>query len=79
MLLSEKMKQVKLSPAEQNIIQFMQEHPFDLDQYAISQLANQLYVHPSTFIRLAKKLEFDGWLSLRQAFKEEQQHLNARF
>ncbi|RBR36631.1 hypothetical protein EB26_00679 [Enterococcus cecorum] len=35
MLLSEKMKQVKLSPAEQNIIQFMQEHPFDLDQYAI--------------------------------------------
>lgn len=79
MLLSEKMKQVKLSPAEQNIIQFMQEHPFDLDQYAISQLANQLYVHPSTFIRLAKKLEFDGWLSLRQAFKEEKQYLNARF
>nr|WP_248628301.1 MurR/RpiR family transcriptional regulator [Enterococcus cecorum] len=79
MLLSEKMKQVKLSPAEQNIIQFMQEHPFDLDQYTISQLANQLYVHPSTFIRLAKKLEFDGWLSLRQAFKEEQQYLNARF
>lgn len=65
MLLSEKMKQVKLSPAEQNIIQFMQEHPFDLDQYAISQLA--------------KKLEFDGWLSLRQTFKEEQQYLNARF
>lgn len=79
MLLSEKMKQVKLSPAEQNIIKFMQEHPFDLDQYAISQLANQLYVHPSTFIRLAKKLEFDGWLSLRQTFKEEQQYLNARF
>lgn len=79
MLLSEKMKQVKLSPAEKNIIQFMQEHPFDLDQYAISQLANQLYVHPSTFIRLAKKLEFDGWLSLRQAFKEEKQYLNARF
>lgn len=79
MLLTEKMKQSKLAPAEQNIVHFMNQFPFELEQYSIQQLAKQLFVHPSTFIRLAKKLGFDGWLSLRQAFKEEQLYLKTHF
>lgn len=79
MLLTEKIKQTKLSPAETTIINFMLQHPFELTQCSIQQLAKQLFVHPSTFIRLAKKMEFDGWLSFRQVFIEEQTYLKTRF
>ena len=79
MLLTEKISQLKLSSAEQIIVQFMEEHPFELEQYAISELAKKIYVHPSSFIRLAKKLEFDGWISLRKAYTNEKSYLDARF
>ncbi|MHC5374973.1 MurR/RpiR family transcriptional regulator [Enterococcus sp. LJL120] len=79
MLLREKLKAAKLSPSEKTIADFMLAEPENLNQLTVQELAKKTFTHPSTFIRLAKKMDFEGWLALREAFLEEWQYLNNQF
>ena len=79
MLLQEKMRQIKLAPAERSLIDYLLAHPTAMSDQTIKELSEKTYVHPSTFIRIAKKLGFNGWIDLKKAFVEEQTYMNSHF
>lgn len=79
MLLQEKMQQTEFSAAEKSLIAFLLEHPRAIKTETIKEISAKTFVHPSTFIRVAKKLGFSGWLELKAAFLEEQQYMNSHF
>lgn len=79
MLLSEKMRQTKFSPSEKQVIDLILAHPDKLAELTVKELAQAAYVNPSILIRVAKKLDFSGWVELKAAFLEEQAYLENHF
>lgn len=79
MLLIEKIKETHFSPAEQTVIDYLHRHSSEIDQRTIKEISEKTFVHPSTFIRIAKKLNFSGWSEFKQAYLEEQQYLTRHF
>ncbi len=66
MLFQQRIKNIKLSTTENNIIQFILEHNEELENYSIRDLAKQTYSSTSTIIRLAKKLGYNGYEELKK-------------
>lgn len=79
MLLTERMKEKIFSPSEEAIIHYMFDQQGDLRQKTTKQIAAETYTHPSTLIRVAKKLGYQGWVDLRNDFNEEINYLNTHF
>lgn len=79
MLLSEKMKQTDFSAAESAVIEYISNHSEKIGEMTIKEIAQTAFVHPSTLIRVAKKLGYDGWLELREVFLTEQNYLHSHF
>jgi len=79
MLLIEKIKETNFSPAEQLLIDYILKKSSAIENQTIKEIAQATYVHPSTLIRIAKKLGFNGWSDLKSAFLEEQRYLNSHF
>ena len=79
MLLTERMKETIFSPSEEAIIDYMFEQRGDIRDKTTKQIAEATYTHPSTLIRVAKKLGYQGWVELRNRFSEEIGYLNSRF
>lgn len=50
-----------------------------IEPLTIKEIAEANYVHPSTLIRVAKKLGYKGWLELREEFLAEQTYLQTYF
>ena len=59
MLLKEKLKQINFSPSESEVIRFLQANETTLADRTIQQIAATCYVHPSTLIRIAKKIDLN--------------------
>lgn len=78
MLIQEKIRQTNFSTAEQNVIDYILNRPQSLN-LTIKEVAEAVYVHPSTLIRIAKKLDFNGWLEFKIAFVKEQEYLTHHF
>ncbi|MEY8445108.1 MurR/RpiR family transcriptional regulator [Enterococcus ratti] len=79
MLLKEKIKQTTFSPSETEVIHFIQHHEHHLKELTIQQIAKTCYVHPSTLIRVAKKIGFNGWVDFKNAFIAEIEYLEGNF
>ena len=79
MLLQEKIKQTSFSPSETVVIEFIQTHEHQLNELTIQQIAKTCYVHPSTLIRIAKKLGFSGWVTFKEALVTETEYLEGNF
>ncbi|MDY0406724.1 MurR/RpiR family transcriptional regulator [Virgibacillus sp. 179-BFC.A HS] len=79
MLLTEKMKENIFSPSEQAIIHYMFEQRENIQDKTTKQIAEETYTHPSTLIRVAKKLGFHGWMELKNIFMAEMDYLNSHF
>lgn len=79
MLLIDKIQQTNFSPAEQILIDYILQESTNIGEQTIQQIAKATFVHPSTLIRIAKKLEFNGWTDLKTAFLAEQNYLNSHF
>ena len=79
MLLKEKLKKIAFSPAETEVIHFIQSHEYQLKEATIQQIAKACYVHPSTLIRIAKKAGFNGWVHFKEAFLAENEYLEGNF
>jgi len=79
MLLSEKMKQTDFSNAENALVEFILAKGTAIEPLTIKEIAEANYVHPSTLIRVAKKLGYKGWLELRTEFLAEQTYLQTYF
>jgi DNA-binding MurR/RpiR family transcriptional regulator len=79
MLLVEKIQETNFSPAEQSLVEYILEQKTAIEDYTIKEIAEATFVHPSTLIRIAKKLGFRGWSDLKMAFLEEQRYLHSHF
>lgn len=79
MLLQEKMRLDYFSSAEKSLLTYILENPSIIEVETIKEIAQKTFVHPSTFIRVAKKLGFSGWVELKTAFLEEQHYINSHF
>ena len=79
MLLIDKIKSTAFSPAEQNVIGYLFNEKSDIENMTIQELSERTYVHPSTFIRIAKKLDYKGWIEFKNAFLKEQHYLSRHF
>ena len=79
MLLQEKIQNTKFSNSEQKIIEFILEKGIEIDHYSTTRIAKETYSSPSSLIRIAKKLDFDGWLELKKAYIEEVTYLQTYF
>ena len=73
MLLSEKMKQTDFSNAESALVEFILAKGTAIEPLTIKEIAEANYVHPSTLIRVAKKLGYKGWLDHRSDRRCRQQ------
>jgi len=79
MLLAEKMKQTDFSNAESALVEFILDKGTAIEPLTIKEIAEANFVHPSTLIRVAKKLGYKGWLELRTEFLAEQTYLQTYF
>ncbi|SEN93369.1 transcriptional regulator, RpiR family [Amphibacillus marinus] len=79
MMLSEKMTENIFSTSEQAVITYMFDQREGMTDKTIKQIADDTYTHPSTLIRVAKKLGFNGWIELKDAFLNEIAYLNSHF
>jgi len=79
MLLREKMQSIRLSNNEKAIIDFVLEKEELIKDYTINMIAEETYTSPSTLIRVAKKLGFNGWHELKESYLKELKYLMSHF
>ncbi|MGB9343731.1 MurR/RpiR family transcriptional regulator [Trichococcus sp.] len=79
MLIREKMETIKFSPAEKEVVEYLLRYPEVLDEKTMQEIAAETYTQPSTLIRIAKKLGFDGWVECKKAYQEEHDYLTRNF
>ncbi|MDN6639348.1 MAG: MurR/RpiR family transcriptional regulator [Tetragenococcus sp.] len=79
MLLTEQMEETTFSPAEKNVIHYVMADYTKIEDTTVKDIAAKAFVHPSTLIRVAKKLGFRGWNDFKAAFLKEQYYLHNHF
>lgn len=79
MLLTEKLETSAFSPAEKNVVDYILKDYTKIENSTVKDIAQKTYVHPSTLIRVAKKLGFHGWNDFKAAFLKEQKYLHNHF
>ncbi|WP_028041821.1 MurR/RpiR family transcriptional regulator [Candidatus Stoquefichus massiliensis] len=78
MLTVELMKNIKdLSPSQQAIIDFMLKEKEHLEDMTIQDIARYTYTSPAVLIRVSKKLGFQGFVELKEAYLKELEYLNS--
>ena len=60
----------RLSPQLKRAARYVMENPDDVALYSMRQLAAQADVHPSTMVRLARELGFEGHAQFQEPFQE---------
>ncbi|PEI33491.1 sugar isomerase [Bacillus wiedmannii] len=79
MLLLEKMKEDIFSSSESEIIVYLFKQRENIKDKTTKQISKETYTHPSTLIRIAKKLGYSGWVELKNSFLGEIEYLNSHF
>lgn len=64
-------EQTNFSPSEQQAIEHILALGWHVQDYTLKQLAQESYTVPATYVRLAKKLKYDGWNEFKEAFVKE--------
>ena len=79
MLLQEQMKQDIFSYNERIIVDFILEKQEKIKDYSTKMIGDETYTAPSTIIRIAHKLGFQGWSDFKKAYLDEVIYLNNHF
>ncbi|KAF1295803.1 sugar isomerase [Enterococcus sp. JM4C] len=79
MLIQERMQKTSFSSSEQQVIDYLLAHTEGLQDLTIKDIAGEVYTHPSTLIRIAKKMGYSGWKELKEAYIEEITYLTSHF
>ncbi|MEB9670256.1 MurR/RpiR family transcriptional regulator [Bacillus anthracis] len=73
------MKEDIFSPSESEIIVYLFKQRENIKDKTTKQISKETYTHPSTLIRIAKKLGYSGWVELKNSFLGEIEYLNSHF
>jgi len=79
MLLRERMRDYPFSHSERLIVDYMLEKNMAVGDVSAREIARETYTSPSTLVRMAKKLGFDGWNDMKDAFLKETSYLESHF
>lgn len=79
MLLREKLENEHFSNSERSVIQYILDKELLIKNMTIKDIADATYTAPSTLIRIAKKLNYDGWNDLKTDFLNECEYLQSHF
>lgn len=79
MLLEEKIDSTDFSANEQIVVDFIKQKQEDINKYSTTKIAKETYTSPSVLVRIAKKLGFNGWVELKNAYVEELTYLHKHF
>lgn len=79
MLLHEKMKNLKFSPSERIVIDFILNKQELIAEYSTTMIAGETYTSPSILVRISKKLGFNGYNEFKKSFLEEVLYLKRNF
>lgn len=75
MLIQEKLETMTFPPSEQVIVDYIQKETFSIEALSISQIAKETFSSKSSFVKLAKRLHFKGWMDFKTAYLEELAYL----
>lgn len=79
MLIRERLETTKFSNSEKTIVDFILEQKEKIKPMTTKEIANATFTSPSTLIRIAKKMRFEGWSELKEAFLKEEEYLSSHF
>lgn len=80
MLLIEEMKKENtFTDSQKVIIDYMIDKKQEIEHMTLKELAEDTYTSPASFVRVAKKMGYDGFEQFREAFLSEQRYLDAHF
>ena len=74
-MLIHKIEKTHFSPSESIIIDYILKKGKDIKNMTIAQIANETCTSSPLFIRIAKKLGFDGWNEFKEAYLKELDYL----
>lgn len=79
MLVREKLEKGRFSDTEQVIVNYLLKKKSDVRRMTVKQIGEETYTSPSLLIRIAHKLGYDGWESLKNAYCDEEDYLSSHF
>lgn len=75
MLLTDRIQATAFSAGEQTAVDYIMEQKENIRNMTVKEIAGACYCAPSTLIRIAHKLGFEGWNALKESFLEEMEYL----
>ena len=78
MLITERLERCDFSNSERIIIDYILEKKLEIANMTAKAIAEATYTSPSTLIRIAHKMNFDGWNELKQAYLKETEYLESQ-
>lgn len=79
MLITERFKNTVFSQTESTVVEYLLKERQNLKHKTAKQISAETYTNASMLIRIAKKLGFDGWSGLKEAYLEEIRYLDSHF
>ena len=71
-MIQDLIENVKLTPQEQNIVDYIDRHPKEVMILNAKELSEKIFVSPPTMNRFIKKLGFSGYFDFQLTFIQEQ-------
>lgn len=79
MLLQEKIAQISFTTTERVVVEYLETHKSSLERTTLRKAAKECFTSPSTFVRVAKKLGFQGWNEFKAAYLQEIKYIDESF
>lgn len=79
MLIRERMESTPFSSSERTIVEFILEQKEKIRDMTTKEIAAATFTSPSTLIRIAHKMNYQGWAELKEAFLKEEDYLSSHF
>lgn len=79
MLIKERLERCDFSNSERVIVNYILEHPKQIKHMTTKDIADATFTSPSTLIRIAHKMNFNGWIELKEAYLKEEEYLESHF
>ena len=79
MLIRERLKTGKFSDTEKVLVDYLLEKKASVRHMTVKEIGEKTYTSPSLLIRIAHKMGYDGWESLKNAYCDEEEYLASHF
>lgn len=79
MLIRERLEACDFSNSERAVVDFILEKKLEIRDMTTKEIAREAFASPSTLIRIAHKMGFEGWNGLKEAFLKEEEYLGSHF